>query len=130
MNPFQAQTISFVKGKIEKVSTSWYHSIKEWITIILKRDLCGPLKAIEMCLILVVVIFKGLKVLQFNKFIRSQCPLFYMWHYYINMGKVIHDDILLIHHFHERLDGSTLSCYMSFNKTIIKKKKMIWKRLI
>jgi len=34
MNPFQAQTISFVKGKVEKVSTSWYHSIKEWITTI------------------------------------------------------------------------------------------------
>ena len=38
------------------------------------------------------------------------------------MSKVIHDDILLIHHFHECLDGSTLSCCMSFNKTIIKKK--------
>jgi len=83
-----------------------------------------------MCLILVVVIFKGLKVLQFNKFIRSQCPLFYMRHYYINMGKVIHDDILLIHHFHEHLDGSTLSCYMSFNKTIIKKKNDLEKAYI
>jgi hypothetical protein len=48
---------------------------------------------------------------------------------YTNMSKVIHDDILSIHHFHERLDGTTLSCCMSFNKTIIKKKKWFGKGL-
>lgn len=86
-----------------------------------KDKLVWSFKDIKMCLVLEVVILKGFKVSKFNKFIGSQCPITYLRLYHTIIVKVIHEEKLLMHHFHESLDDLALNRYMGFDRIKIKK---------
>jgi len=100
---------------IEKASASQYHLIEERLQAII--DLYGSFKATKICLVPDVIILKGFKMSQFNKFNGSQCFNIYLRLYYTKMIEKIHNNKLLMDCFHESLDEPTLSCYISINRT-------------
>lgn len=76
---------------IEKVNVNQYHSVEEWLKAIKKINWYGPFKDIKMCLVLEIVILKGFKVSQFNKFTGSQCAITYLRLHHTIIVKVIHE---------------------------------------
>lgn len=73
--------------------------IEEILRAIEGIDLYDLVKAIEICLVLNIVVPKKLKVLEFAKYIGTQCLMTHLKVHYNKMAKVVHDEKLLIHFF-------------------------------
>jgi len=85
-----------------------------------------PIRAVEICLMLDVVVSKKFKVPKFVKYTRLECPNTHLRSYCNKMTKVICNEKLLIYFFQDSLIGSVLSWYMTLDNTRAKK----WSDLI
>jgi hypothetical protein len=61
--------------------------------------LYDPIKAVEMCLVPNIVIPKNFTVLEFVKYIGTQCPVTHLKAYCNKMAELVDDEKLLIHFF-------------------------------
>lgn len=84
---------------IEEKDFNKLSAIEEILRAIEGIDLYDLVKAIEICLVLNIVVPKKLKVLEFAKYIGTQCLMTHLKVHYNKMAKVIHDEKLLIHFF-------------------------------
>jgi hypothetical protein len=89
-------------------------------------DLYDPVRAAEMCLVPNVVVPKKFHVLEFIKYIGTQCSMTHLKSYCNKMAEVVHDEKLLMHFFQDSLSGAALSWYMRLDNTKIR----IWKDLV
>jgi hypothetical protein len=89
-------------------------------------DLYDPVRAAEMCLVPNVVVPKKFRVLEFIKYIGTQCPVTHLKSYCNKMAEVVHDEKLLMHFFQDSLSGAALSWYMRLDNTRIH----TWKDLV
>lgn len=90
------------------------------------NNLYDQVKAADMCLVPNIVIPKKFKVLEFVKYIGTQCPIIHLKAYYNKMVEVVYNEKLLIHFFQDRLSDVALNWYMCLDN--IKAKG--WKDLV
>jgi len=85
-----------------------------------------PIRAVEICLVLDVVVYKKFRVPKFVKYMGLECPNTNLRSYCNKMIKVIRNEKLLIYFFQDSLIGPVLSWYMILDNTRAKK----WSDLI
>jgi len=73
-----------------------------------------------MCLMPDVVNPKKIKVLEFIKYIETQCPITHLKAYYNKIAEVVYDEKLLIHFFQDNLSDVALTWYMWLDNTKVK----------
>ncbi|XP_011016207.1 PREDICTED: uncharacterized protein LOC105119733, partial [Populus euphratica] len=101
-------------------------ALEERLRAVEGADLYDPVHSAEMYLVPNVAIPKEFRVLEFIKYIRTECPITHFKSYCNNMAEVVNDEKLLIHFFQDSLSGSALSWYTRLDTTKIRK----WKDLI
>lgn len=84
---------------IEEEDFNKLSAIEEILRAIKGINLYDLVKATKICLVLNIVVLKKLKVLEFAKYIGTQCLMTHLKVYYNKMAKVVHDEKLLIHFF-------------------------------
>ena len=96
------------------------------IRAIERVDLCDPVRASKMCLVLNMVVPKKFRVPEFIIYTGTQCPITHLKSHCNKMAEVVHDEKLLMHFFQDSLSGEALSWYMRLDSTKIQK----WKDLV
>jgi len=114
------------KGKMVKEE-----GLEKWIALekrvraVEGNHLCDLVKASKMCLVPNVVIPKKFRMLEFVKYIGTQCPITHLKAYYNKIAEVVDNEKLLIHFFQDSLSDAALTWYMWLDNTKVKK----WKDL-
>jgi hypothetical protein len=66
-------------------------------------DLYDHVRAVKMCLVPNMVVPKKIRVPEFIKYTRTQCPVTHLKSYCNKMAEVVHDEKLLMHFFQDSL---------------------------
>jgi len=93
---------------MEKAYGRWA-VLEERIWVIEASSLYYPMKTTKICLVPNVVVPKYFWVLEFIKYMGTQCPLTHIKAYYNKMVEVFHDKKLLVHFFEDNFSDITLT---------------------
>ena len=83
--------------------------------------LYDPIKATEMCLVPNIVIPKKFRVIEFIKYMATQCPITHLKAYCNKMIEVVDDEKLLLLFFQDSLSDVALTWYIRLDNTKVKK---------
>jgi len=110
------------KGRmVKEEGLEKWTALEKRIRAVEGNHLCNLVKAVNICLVPNVFIPKKFRVLEFIKYIGTQCSVTHLKAYCDKMAEVVDDDKLLIHFFQDSLSGAPFTWYMRLDNTKVKK---------